>query len=231
MAQDVITTRDGKDIKAKVLEISSTEIKYLDFDNLEGPTYLLDRSEVLIIRYQNGKNEVFVDDAKPQKEPFTPQASAPVTVGMKYKEYRPLYNHRNYTRQIDDVYSPSLAGVASFFIPGLGQGICDEWGRGLGFLIADIGVSFVTGIAAQQALHDPSTPSVAFAVVMSAVSLTIDISNIVDAVRMAKIKNMYYRDIKGLKSTVSYGVTPYVSYLELPGNSSPALGLSLQLSF
>lgn len=231
MAQDVITTRDGKDIKAKVLEISSIEIKYLDFDNLEGPTYLLDRSEVLIIRYQNGKNEVFVDDAKPQKEPFTPQASAPVTEGMQYKEYRPLYNHRNYTRQIDDAYSPSLAGVASFFIPGLGQGICDEWGRGLGFLIADIGVSFVTGIAAQQALHHPSTPSVAFAVVMSAVSLTIDISNIVDAVRMAKIKNMYYRDIKGLKSTVSYGVTPYVSYLEMPGNSSPALGSSLQLSF
>lgn len=231
MAQDVITTRDGKDIKAKVLEISSTEIKYLDFENMEGPTYILDRSEVLIIRYQNGKNEVFVDDIMPQKETCKPTPKAMVTEGMKYKDYRPLYNHRNYTRQASDAYSPALAGVASFFIPGLGQCICDEWGRGLAFLGADIVVSLMTINAVAQASRNPNNPSFVYAAAMSAFSLTTGIWNIVDAVRVAKIKNMYYRDIKELKSTVSYGITPYVSYIELPGNSSPAFGLSFQVSF
>ena len=231
MAQDVITTRDGKDIKAKVLEISSTEIKYLDFENMEGPTYILDRSEVLIIRYQNGKNEVFVDDIMPKKETNKPNTTTRVTEKMKYKDYRPLYNHRDYSRQAGDAYSPALAGVASFFIPGLGQCICDEWGRGLAFFGADLLVSFVTLSAVQQASHSPNIPTFVFALGMSAFSLTADIVTIVDAVRVAKIKNMYYRDIKGLKSTVSYGITPYVSYLELPGNSSPAFGLSFQVGF
>ena len=230
-AQDVITTRDGKDIKAKVLEISSTEIKYLDFENMEGPTYVLDRSEVRIIRYQNGKNELFADDTMPQKDTCEPTPQAMVTEGMEYKKYCSLYDPRNYTRQPGDTYNPSLAGVMSFFIPGLGQCICDEWGRGLAFFGADVIVSLTTINAVAQASQRPNTPRVVFAAAMSAFSLTTGIWNIVDAVRVAKIKNMYYRDIMELKSTVSYGVTPYVSYIELPGNSSPAFGLSFQVSF
>ena len=230
-AQDVITTRDGKDIKAKVLEISSTEIKYLDFENMEGPTYILDRSEVRIIRYQNGKNEVFADDTMPQKETCEPTPKAMVTEGMEYKNYSPLYDHRNYTRQPGDTYNPSLAGAMSFLIPGLGQCICDEWGHGLAFFGADLIVSLMTVNAVAQASQRPNTSRVVYAVAMSALSLTTDILNIVDAVRVAKIKNMYYRDIVGIKSTVSCGVTPYVSYIELPGNSSSAFGLSFQVGF
>ena len=45
MAQDIITTKEGKDIKAKVLEINSAEIKYLDFENQEGPTSSVTKME------------------------------------------------------------------------------------------------------------------------------------------------------------------------------------------
>jgi hypothetical protein len=56
--QDLITKKTGEDIKAKISEITSTEIKYKKFDNLNGPTYSLDKSEVLLIKYENGTNVV-----------------------------------------------------------------------------------------------------------------------------------------------------------------------------
>ena len=58
-AQDLITKKDGSDIQAKILEVTSTEVKYKKYSNLEGPTFTLPKSDILIIRYENGENEVF----------------------------------------------------------------------------------------------------------------------------------------------------------------------------
>ncbi len=58
-AQDIIIKRDGKEIQSKVLEISSTAIKYKDFDFQTGPMRVLQVNEILIILYENGKREVF----------------------------------------------------------------------------------------------------------------------------------------------------------------------------
>ena len=55
---DVITMKDGKDIEAKVLEISTTEIKYKNCGNLEGPTISVLRKEVFSIKYANGTKEI-----------------------------------------------------------------------------------------------------------------------------------------------------------------------------
>jgi hypothetical protein len=57
-AQDVITLRNGNEIKAKVTEITSSEIKYKRFENLEGPTVVMEKSEVFVINYENGTREV-----------------------------------------------------------------------------------------------------------------------------------------------------------------------------
>ena len=53
-AQDVIVTIDGQQISAKILEISSSEIKYLDFNNQDGPVYVLSIQEILSIQLANG---------------------------------------------------------------------------------------------------------------------------------------------------------------------------------
>ena len=58
-AQDIITTRSGEDILAKILEISQTEVKYKKYDNLEGPTFTLLKSTLLMIRYDNGTKDIF----------------------------------------------------------------------------------------------------------------------------------------------------------------------------
>jgi hypothetical protein len=58
-SQDMITTRSGESIQAKVLEVSQTEIKYKKFDNPEGPVYWILKSVVLMVKYENGTVDVF----------------------------------------------------------------------------------------------------------------------------------------------------------------------------
>ncbi len=67
-AQDIVVTVDSKSIKAKVLEINDQEIKYKDFENLEGPTYVMKRTDVHMIVYQNGKVETFEPMVYNQKD-------------------------------------------------------------------------------------------------------------------------------------------------------------------
>ena len=58
-AQDVIVKTDNSTVLSKVLEISSTEIKYKKWDNQEGPIYSINRSEGISIKYQNGEVVTF----------------------------------------------------------------------------------------------------------------------------------------------------------------------------
>ena len=63
-SQDVITTRSGESIQAKILEVGQTEIKYKKFDNLEGPVYWILKSVVLMVKYENGTVDVFQIEKK-----------------------------------------------------------------------------------------------------------------------------------------------------------------------
>lgn len=57
-AQDLIIKRNGDEIKSKVLEVALTIIKYKKFDNPNGPTFEILKSEVFIIKYENGTKDV-----------------------------------------------------------------------------------------------------------------------------------------------------------------------------
>jgi len=60
-AQDVIVKTDNSTILSKVEEISAESIKYRKWDNLDGPIYVLNISEVISINYSNGTMETFKD--------------------------------------------------------------------------------------------------------------------------------------------------------------------------
>ena len=64
-AADIIVTRDARRIEAKILEVSSSEIKYKEANNLEGPTFVLTSAEINTIIYNNGTVKVF-DQPAPQ---------------------------------------------------------------------------------------------------------------------------------------------------------------------
>ncbi len=58
-AQDTLYTTKGKIITGKVAEITPTEIKYKRAANPDGPLYVVDRSEIVLIHYKNGSKDVF----------------------------------------------------------------------------------------------------------------------------------------------------------------------------
>ena len=58
-AQDVMTLKNGDVFKVKVVEITDYEIKYKQFDNLEGPLRSVDRATVFVINYENGTKTLF----------------------------------------------------------------------------------------------------------------------------------------------------------------------------
>ncbi len=57
-AQDNIVLKNGTEIKAKVLEVSSTRLKYRRQDNPDGPMYTTGTADVLLINYANGTKDV-----------------------------------------------------------------------------------------------------------------------------------------------------------------------------
>lgn len=61
-SQDVITKKTGEDIKSKVIDVGLTEVKYKKFENLNGPTYSVLKSDILMIRYENGTKDIFIEE-------------------------------------------------------------------------------------------------------------------------------------------------------------------------
>jgi hypothetical protein len=89
-SQDVIITKDSKKIEAKVTEININSIKYKKFNNLEGPTYTLLKSEIATIVYQNGMIDVFDEKERepvPEKNNLFPYKNGLVQDKMKNEFY------------------------------------------------------------------------------------------------------------------------------------------------
>lgn len=61
-AQDKIYFTDGNQVEVKILEVNTNDVKYKKHSNIEGPTYTKDKSEIHMIVYQNGENEIFKED-------------------------------------------------------------------------------------------------------------------------------------------------------------------------
>ena len=158
--------------------------------------------------------------------------------GMKYKEIKHLYNPKEYIKDIYDPYNPAVAGVCSFLIPGLGQILDGEIGRGILFLV---GAGFTTGAAvafSQPAYYSGKTANyydwqapVSIACLCGA--LAIDIWAIVDAVKVGKIKNMYNQDLRKLFSdnNINVSLSPTLAYVPMSNGLTPTAGVALRVTF
>ncbi len=63
-AQDTLSTRYGENILVKVIEVGTTEVKYKKLDNLNGPDFTILKSDLLMIKYENGTSEKFSKEEK-----------------------------------------------------------------------------------------------------------------------------------------------------------------------
>ncbi len=226
-AQDLITTKKGEDIQAKILEVSTKEVKYKKYNNPDGPTFVLNKSDIVMVRYENGEKDIFGTEAS--SRPSNNHAAGEIKEGMRYKEYKDLYDTKYYVHEIGDEYSPGWAGVASFFIPGLGQGVAGEWGRAAAVFGGDLALS-----AAYFLLTMDAGEGTAALALIPLIGLgVLDIWSIVDAVHVAKVKNMYYQDIRSQRASLDVKLTPYFAYTptNVSGGLQPTAGLSLRVSF
>ena len=164
-------------------------------------------------------------------------ANTELAEGMKYRHLKHMYNYKDYSETIYDRYSPEGAGIASFFIPGLGQMISREVGRGFAWFGGAAAAYVLTGVggvfaSSGQYYGSPQLENTGAVIgLVGMVSLlAIDICSIVDAVRVAKIKNMYEQDLRK-KYTFDVDFHPSVNYIQTANGVQPAAGLTLAFKF
>lgn len=259
-AQDIITKVDGTCISAKVLEVNPEAVKYNLVDNPDGPVYVLFIQDIHTIRYENGFVETYNDLPDEAPEEFEPQR--PPVTPVRYRDIAGYYDHHDYVAKDGDPYIPALSGVASFFLPGLGQCLDGEWGRGLGIVAANVGFGmlevaeacalFYAAEVSTQAYkntyifdsyYDPYSrlgrANGIFGAAFSACLLTMaaqtafNIWGICDAVKIAKVKNMYYHDsLAGSYASLDMNLSPQIAFIPTAGGTlQPTAGLSLKVSF
>ena len=70
-AQDTLSMRSGETILVKVIEVGTTEVKYKKIDNLNGPVFSLLKSDLFVIKYENGTKEDFSSIKKIEENNFS----------------------------------------------------------------------------------------------------------------------------------------------------------------
>ena len=121
-AQDVITRRNGEDIKAVIVEVTDDAIKYKRENLPDGPLFTISKADVLMVTYSDGSRDVFADYMPGGQAPApAAYAEAPANLrpGMKYRELLQYYDYRNYRNFMGyERFSPAVAGLCSFIPPG-----------------------------------------------------------------------------------------------------------------
>lgn len=87
-SQDKIYRNNGKVVEAKIIEIGSSEIKYREFNNPDGPVYVLETDRIKKIIFQNGTVQKFEDNLK-DPERYTGQRNKV----LKLNFLSPLYGY------------------------------------------------------------------------------------------------------------------------------------------
>lgn len=221
MAQDVITKKDGTDVKVKVREISDDAIKYHRWDNLEGPIYVIKKSDIYMIRFENGSVEIMdstpVSDGEdssyaPQKASSAtqryPANSSPyvsgeyyalhpeyLAEGLNYRRIKSNYDKRDYSKLADPKYSPGLAWL-NLVLPGLAQFSMGESGQGWKYLGLGVGSGLMGSVGyALGVSGEADGLAIVLFFVGTIGGLVNEIASMTNASKMAKIKSLYYDDM------------------------------------
>jgi hypothetical protein len=116
-AQDTILKTDQTEVSAKVMEITTDEVKFKYFNRLDGPIYTLKKSDIFVIIYQDGTREKFgavapavapasVTEVRPPVVPLPTPATSPAEAPENAKATRllitKLTNGRQYTFKSGD---------------------------------------------------------------------------------------------------------------------------------
>jgi hypothetical protein len=82
-AQDLIVKKNGEEVNAKIIEVGTKEVKYKNSANQEGPNYVMDKSEILFVKYKNGEKEIFAKSTI-EKENVSPNPTNNLSISKGY---------------------------------------------------------------------------------------------------------------------------------------------------
>lgn len=147
-----------------------------------------------------------------------------------------------YVPQPEDPFNPQVAGIASFIAPGSGQMICGEIGRGFAFMGGFFVVGGITALGALTSFKEDfdnpdnknlivNPPGVAILVVGLASWIGLNIWAGKDAIKVAKVNNMYLQDIRRNLSSVKMELNPFIDTKNYLGQTNTSAGLSLRVTF
>jgi len=161
------------------------------------------------------------------------------SVNAQYSVNKIRYDHRAWEYHPDDPHNPAICGVVNLFVPGVGQMIAGEGGRGAAFLVGTMGCFALYGVGAVKttlAVEEAITYNREYqgeGLAMMGIGLlgaiTLEIWSIVDAVRVAKVNNLAWRD----KNNQSYRLDfePYIAPLTYSDNSHVQVGVNIAVRF
>jgi len=125
---DTLIMKNGTEVKAKVLEVTPTEIKYKFCNNIDGPLYVAYRYNLSYIKYANGTMDSFVNE-HPPVAPSDNRNNSSYRGGYNQNNGGAFNGNNNHYPM--DNYATSeyvrkaslgslICGIASIFIPYLG---------------------------------------------------------------------------------------------------------------
>ncbi len=102
-SQDLLVTKDSSRLQTNIVEIQSENIKYKMAKNPGGPTYVIAKSNVVYITYQNGTTDRFANGNPPSDLNKYNLDGSESTCNNQYyripyhkKDFSHLYKRRNY---------------------------------------------------------------------------------------------------------------------------------------
>ena len=140
-AQDIITKKSGEQLKVKVIEIGTTEVKFKYFESLDGPTIVMLRSEIKTIKLEgkNGKSTTINED-KPDPLDASNATIINKTGALQFNFFSPLFQTLGFCYEQE--IQPGLNGEVGLGIVGPGVGPSDYNPQGM---YLRLGVKFLLG--------------------------------------------------------------------------------------
>lgn len=155
---------------------------------------------------------------------------------QNYEVNKLKYDYRMYVPEFGDPYNPTIAGVCSFLLPGFGQVISGEIGRGLSFFVGYVSSAIVSGIGdlmrdAGLDAENESITSIGNGIILVGVAgaLGVAIASTVDAVKVAKVNNLYVSDYRKSKALLEFA--PYIGQFNAGNQIVRPVGMSMCISF
>ncbi len=215
---DLIVTATGSSVACKIDSLSETDI-YVKIITNESKTWAATSYSL--------KNIKSFEYNSIDPELYRFKNGSSVIIGKKsgtsYKYLKGEYLHKSYTYMEGDKFNPAAIGAMSL-IPGLGLCYVGEPLRALGFVSGMAG-SFVVAVAGFAIAWGEGAIGAPILILGAAGIPFFYVSSIINAVKIAKIKNMANRSLP-----FSLNLNPNIEFRNqyVPSNN---YGLTLSISF